>query len=903
VIVDEEAYLAHYGVLRKSGRYPWGSGGPEYASNKGFIGYEAQLKKQGLSEVERARAMGITTSQLRAAKAIAKNEEKAAQISQATRLREHGYGASEIGRKMGLPEATVRGLLATGAADKSTQLEATANALKDAVDRKQYIDIGSGTEHYIGVSDTTLKNAVARLKEEGYEVHNVKIDQLGTGKKTEFKVLCPPGSTQKELWQNRDKITQYMDVQSTDGGRSFLGLQKPLSISSKRVGINYAEDGGAKADGVIYVRPGVKDLSMGAARYAQVRIAVDGSHYLKGMAIYKDDLPDGVDLVFNTNKSNTGNKLDAMKKLTKDEENPFGSLVRQRLDEKTGKVTSALNIVGIKEGAGEEGAWDRWANSLSSQFLSKQAPTLAKAQLDEAYLRRRADLDEIKSLTNPAVKKKLLESYADGADSAAWHLKAAALPRQRNQVILPVNSLKPTEVYAPNFRDGERVVLVRFPHGGTFEIPELTVNNKNPEARKLLGAQAKDAIGIHHKVAEQLSGADFDGDTVLVIPNNSGKVKSKPAIQALIDFDPKHAYPKYDGMQVMKPKTKGIEMGKISNLITDMTIKGAPDSELIRAVKHSMVVIDAEKHQLNYKQSYIDQGIAALQKKYQTADSASGKPGAATIISRRKREDDIPDRVLRKASQGGPIDPATGKLVYVNTGAMTTQRKVDKRTGEVTTNIVPKTIKVGRLANAENAHDLSTGVKIESIYADHSNQMKALANEARREYVGVKGIVSSPSAKKAFSDEVKSLSAKLTLAERNRPLERQAQLLANTQYAMRRQANPDMEPAEIKKIKAQLLNEARRRLGASKPLIEIEPNEWAAIQAGAISNKRLEDILNNADLDRVRELATPKAKAKMTTVKTNRAKALLASGHPQSEVADALGVSLSTLKTALANDN
>jgi hypothetical protein len=765
--------------------------------------------------------------------------------------------------------------------------------------------VGTGTEHYIGVSANTLGNAVARLKEEGYETHTVKIDQLGTGKKTEYKVLVPPGVTQKDVWMNRDKITQYLDIQSKDGGRSFLGIQKPLPISSDRVDVKYAEQGGAQADGVIFVRPGVKDLSMGAAPYAQVRIAVDGTHYLKGMAVYKDDLPPGVDLQFNTNKSDTGNKLDAMKKLSKDEENPFGSIVRQRTDDKTGKVTSALNIVGspTKEGSGEAGAWDQWSNSLSSQFLSKQSPALAKQQLDAAYETRQKQLADIQSLNNPVIKRKLLESFADGADSASWQLKAAAMPRQRNQVILPINSLKETEVYAPNFRDGERVVLVRFPHGGTFEIPELTVNNRNPEGKKLIGAGPKiDAVGIHHKVAEQLSGADFDGDTVLVIPNNSGKVKSKSSFKELIDFDPKHKYPGYEGMQVMKPKTKGIQMGMISNLITDMTLKGASDAELIRAVKHSMVVIDAEKHKLNYKQSYLDQGISALQKKYQSPDTATGKPGASTLISRRKSEIKVPERELRKASQGGHIDPATGKLIYVDTGRSYTKTVLDKRTGETKTVVVPHTTTVGKLAYAEDAHhpSLSTGLKMEKIYADHSNAMKALANMARKEYVGVKNIPYSPSANKAYSEQVKTLSAKLALAERNRPIERQAQLLANTQYAMRKQANPDMEQSEVKKIKAQLLNESRRRLGASKPQIDITPHEWEAIQAGAVSNKRLTDIIDNADIEKVKELALPVAKTKLTSSKVTRARALLNSGHTQAEVADDLGVSLTTLKKALS---
>ena len=67
---------------------------------------------------------------------------------------------------------------------------------------------------------------------------------------------------------------------------------------------------------MIYVRPGVKDLRIGDKRYGQVRIMVDGTHYLKGMAVYKDDLPPGKDIVFNTNKHNTGRKKDAMKELS-----------------------------------------------------------------------------------------------------------------------------------------------------------------------------------------------------------------------------------------------------------------------------------------------------------------------------------------------------------------------------------------------------------------------------------------------------------------------------------------------------------------------------------------------------------------------------------------------------------
>ena len=226
------------------------------------------------------------------------------------------------------------------------------------------------------------------------------------------------------------------------------------------------------------------------------------------------------------------------------------------------------------------------------------------------------------------MKKTLLKSFADDCDSAAGHLQAAALPRQKYQVILPITSMKDNEVYAPNYKNGETVALIRFPHGGTFEIPILKVNNKQSEAKRTLG-NALDAVGINSKVAERLSGADFDGDTVLVIPCNSSsskvKITSTPQLKELENFDAKLDYAtikKGDtyyndaGQPVKIMKNTQTEMGKISNLITDMTLKGATDSELARAVKHSMVVIDAEKHKLDYKQSEIDNGISALKKKY-----------------------------------------------------------------------------------------------------------------------------------------------------------------------------------------------------------------------------------------------------------------------------------------------
>lgn len=903
----------HYGTPRRSGRYPYGSGGEENIGsqrNQAFLDRVTALRKQGLTEGQIAEGFGMNTTQLRAAKSIAKNAQKAADIAMVERLAAKGMSNVAIAERMGLAgESSVRALRADGVKDRTDVLQTTANMLKDNVDKKGFIDIGTGVETHLGISRTKLDTAVAVLKEQGYSVHTVQVDQIGTaaGNKTAIKVLAPPGTEYRDIAMATEKIQQIKEY-SQDGGRSFLGIQPPLSVSSKRIAVKYAEDGGTEADGVIYVRPGVKDISIGDNRYGQVRIAVDGTHYLKGMAVYKDDLPDGVDLMFNTNKSDTGNKLDAMKELKNDPDNPFGATVRQITDPKTGKVTSAMNIVGHKEGSGVEGSWDTWSRNLPSQFLSKQSPALAKTQLDKTYSKKREDLDEIMALTNPAVKKKLLEAYADGADSSAVHLKAAALPRQSTHVILPVNSMKPTEIYAPNFDNGERVALVRFPHGGTFEIPELTVNNRNAAAKKLLG-QAKDAVGIHHSVAERLSGADFDGDTVLVIPNKDGKIKSTPALQKLKNFDPKREYAPYDGMRTMdggiydaklrkavfpegkKPssRTKGFEMGNVSNLITDMTIKGAPPDEIARAVKHSMVVIDAEKHNLNWKQSALDNNIPQLKEKYQGAKDA----GSATLISRASSRLDVNRRTLRPAKDGGHIDKETGELIYKPTDEhwVNKKGKVEYRKERST-----------KLAEAKNAHDLVSkpGTKMEAIYADHSNRMKALANEARLAYVNTKSTPYSPAAKKAFAPEVKSLNEKLALAYRNRPLERQAQVIANSTVRAKQQANPNMDADELKKIKAQALAEARLRTGAEKQQIMITDTEWSAIQAGAISNHKLEEILQNADVDRVRQLATPKADILMTSHKQRRAEALLASGATQADVARALGVSLSTLKKSLS---
>jgi len=901
IIMANQETLIHIGVLRKSGRYPWGSGKTPMQRNKDFLSYVDSMRAKGLTDKDivdglnlnsreqghiNAKGDELTTTQYRAAKAIANNMVQAEKEAQAVRLRDDAKMSNvAIGKEMGINESSVRSLLDPATRERRAQLMGTADMLKRHLEEKdQFLDIGVGTENHLGISNDKLAKSVAILQEEGYEVKYIKVPQLGLpGQYTTTKVLAPPGTHSKDIYADISKIGSIAE-HTDDGGRSYLGLRPIENMSAKRIKVRYAEDGGTDMDGVMEIRRGVKDLDMGESKYAQVRIGVEGTHYLKGMAMYADDLPPGVDIRFNTNKTKDtpmlGPKDNSVLKLQKkgpdgkvDNDNPFGATI------KPGGQKGALNIVN------EEGDWSEWSRSLSSQVLSKQAPALAKEQLEMTYKIKKEQLNEIESLTNPTVKKKLLASYADDLDSSSVHLKAAALPRQGTHVILPLTSMKETEIYAPKYENGEKVVLVRYPHGGKFEIPELTVNNKNPQAKSLI-QNARDAVGIHPKVAERLSGADFDGDTVLVIPNNNRKVSSAPPLKGLEGFEPKIQYKGFEGMKPMTSRGTQLEMGKISNLITDMTIKGASNAELERAVKHSMVVIDAEKHVLNYRQSAIDNAIMELKTKYQEPSK-----GASTLISRASSEARVADRRERRASEGGSIDPVTGQKIYV---------KKDNDYVDANGKTVTRMIKSTKMAETSDAHTLSSGRPIEVIYADHANRLKGLANEARKSQLTTKDTEYKPAAKVAHKDSVDSLDHKLNIALLNAPLERKAQVIANATVAMKRQANPHLDDADLKKISFQALAEARNRVNAGKTLIDITPTEWNAIQAGAISANKLEKILNNADIDQVKKLATPRLATVMTPAKVALAKSLLAKGYTQAEAAAHLGIPASTIDSALS---
>ena len=941
-----EEMLMHYGMPRRSGRYPYGSGEDPYQHGRDFLGRVDELRKQNFTYTDPAtgkrysgdtaiaKSMGLSTTQFRTEIGLAKDERRMLSVARAKSLQQDGKSPTEIGREMGVNESTVRSWLNEQSEARMKQAQNTADFLKarmkEVESKGGMIDVGTGVERELGISKEKLNQALYILEREGYSVYSGRVPQVtNPGQYTTQKVLCPPGSKHSDIY-NFDNIHSLKEYTSHDNGDTYDKLVYPKSMDSKRLMIRYKDDvgpdgfKGVEKDGIVEIRRGVDDLSLGDSRYAQVRILVDDKKYIKGMAVYSDDMPDGVDVIFNTNKSSDVPKMDVLKNIKDDPDNPFGALIKPKgqsyyEDADGNKQLSLINKTR------EERDWSDWKDALPSQFLAKQSGAMAKKQLDLAKADKLAEYDEICSLTNPTVKKHLLEKFADTCDSAAVHLQAAALPGQKYHVIIPINTLKDTEVYAPGYDNGTKLALVRYPHGGIFEIPILTVNNKNALGEKWIGKDAMDGIGITSKNAEILSGADFDGDTVMCIPTHdaAGKVniKSKKPLKDLKGFDPKTEYG-YDrmekdaddtehyyrnGREFRVMKNTGTQMGVISNLITDMTLSGgASEAEIAAAVRHSMVVIDAEKHKLDYKQSEIDHNIAALHKKYQ--GKATG--GAATILSKSKGQASVDKRkgspkINEKGKEWYDPSKPEGSLIWkTDPDAAYEVTKVNKRTGEITTTTKYIKQRSTKMAETDDAMTLVSEAKhpMELIYANYANSMKSLANRARMEMVHTGKIDYNKTAKATYQAEVDSLNNKLNIALLNTTRERAAQRKANAEVQAKTAANPDMKPGDIKKAGQQALTKYRNEVGSVKRsdrAIKITDREWEAIQAGAVSENTLKKILNNADVDDLRQRATPRATSTLSNAKVNRIKAMSASNYSLSEIAKALGVSTSTVSNYL----
>lgn len=1001
-----ETELMHYGTKRHSGRYPWGSGEEPYQHGIDFLGRYENLKKQGMTDREIAKELNMlndkgepSTGILRMEKKWAGDMRRIDQIQTAKSKAADGKGATEIGREMGLPESTVRSLLNPASEARTMLASRTADFLRDQCDKKGMIDVGANVElelnrtdlsaynicKELNISKVRLDEALYILKKEGYEVYGNRFDQVNSpGNMTTQKVLCPPGTPKKDIY-NLDQIHTITDYTSHDGGSTFNKFQYPASLDSKRLkvllGNEIGPDGepGVAKDGIIQIRPGVPDLSLGDAKYSQVRILVDGNKYLKGMAVYSDNMPDGIDVIFNSNKSSYEKALKDIK--TDDPMNPFGSLIKSQsyYDDPNGKytdpVTGKKQSLSLINKRADEGDWSDWTDALPSQFLSKQSISMAQKQLNIAKADKLAEYEEICNLNNPTIKKHLLEKFSDECDSAAVHLKAAALPGQKYHVIIPCNTLRDDEIYAPQYKDGTKLALIRYPHAGTFEIPIVTVNNKHEPARKLIGTDTYDAVGINKKIADRLSGADFDGDTVMCIPTHDkqGRVKitSTNPLKDLEGFDPQMEYPERPGMKYMKDPVTGkdatqTEMGKISNLISDMTLFGAPSEDMAKAVKHSMVVIDAAKHKLDYKRSYVENDIARLKKEWQQHVKEDGSikyGGAATIISKAKGEYTVNKR------QGSPkvnmkgkewYDPSRpeGALIYKDaddlyypvrkknkdtglTEIRTTEgkkitydasdpvardkyepvKRVNTETGEVTfTNksgdisykVDKRTQASTRMAETDDAYSLVSTKKhpMELVYADYANSMKTLANNARMEMMTTGDIEFSSEAKRTYQNEVNSLVRKLNDAQLNSIRERAAQRKANVAVAEAKATakaeNREIKKGDLKKVGQRALSTARSDLGTltrKDRNIEITDKEWEAIQAGAINKTTLKKILNNTDVADLRERATPRtSKTELSPAKINKIKAMAASSTI-GQIAAAMNISPSTVSKYLKGAN
>jgi len=921
----------HVGNVPHSGRYPYGSGERykegSYMEKMDFLARYDSYKKEGMSEKEIANAFGLTINDFRKKRSIANAEAEAARKTRAVRLKAKGYTNEKIGELMGgYSESTVRGWLKAADDLKKDKIQGVADVIEERLKRGEMLDVGLGAELSLGCTATTLNTALKVLKDKGYFLDTLEVKQpLDPNKNTTVKYIAPPGTTRKMAWDNRGEIQPLTEF-SPNQGKSFNEAQPPTTIDDKRVHIVYRDEGGLDRDGMVGIRPGVADISLGESTYAQVRIAVGGkdgkaAYYIKGMAVYDDSLPPGKDIaVYSNKRTRYSNKKEAiegaLKEAKDDPNNPFGSTItaqgQRYFEKKDGRyIQTEPGVYKFKDNKTKSmdgksyelspvnilkptGTWDDYKKQLSSQFLSKQPLKLIKDQLDLTYKNKKAEYDEIMALTNPMVKQKLLNDFAGGCDADAKTLAAAALPRQASKVLIPLPSLKDNEVYAPTYKNGEQLALIRHPHAGPFEIPVLTVNNKNAEGKKVLG-NAPDAIGITKKAADRLSGADFDGDHVITIPlSDKVRISARSPLKGLEDFDTQEAYKGYPGMKVMTSRQTGIEMGKITNLITDMSTQNPTESELARAVRHSMVIIDAEKHGLNYKQSEKDNGIEALKQKYQkNPEKAKGYGGASSLISRANATVKVPElqMVNKEGKRTYTADKETGKILMAPTGDYYIDKKGNK---------VLRKKDYAQMDLVDDARKLSNGSAPEEAYAGYANKMKALANLSRKEALGIQTTKQDPQAKQTYAAEVAHLTANLNIALKNKPLERQAQLKTSVKVAQLEETHPELfapgaKKDKVKKEKAKILTETRYEVGAGKHQIDISDREWEAIQAHAVSDTTLRKILANTDMDRVRALAMPKNSKVITSAKESRMKSLANSGFTIAEIAEMVGVSASTV--------
>ena len=194
---------------------------------------------------------------------------------------------------------------------------------------------------------------------------------------------------------------------------------------------------------------------------------------------------------------------------------------------------------------------------------------------------------------------------------------------------------------------------------------------------------------------------------------------------------------------------------------------------------------------------------------------------------------------------------------------------------------------------------------MERVYADYANSMKALANQARKELMTTPNLAYNPSSKAIYKAEYDSLMAKLNTAELNAVRERAALRRANAVVNEKKAANPDMKKGDLKKESQRAVSAARAEVGSISRKdrnIEITDREWEAIQAGAISESYLTRILNNSDVDKLRQRATPRKTQTITTSQISKINSLKNSNYTIAEIAEACGLSVATVSKYLKGE-
>lgn len=212
--------LMHVGVGHlengHSGRYPWGSG---ENSNQRFSSFSERVKylrKEGLTETEIAKSMGLNSStELRVLYSEDMHRQKMEEASRAKALAAKGWSTSAIGRELGKNESSIREYLKEDYEAKLSKSQVVANLLKKEVDAKGMIDVGTGVEKELGadVSAEKLNAALYILKNEGYNVFGGRMPQVtNPGQMTTLKVLTTPEHEHKDIF-DYDKVKSVSDYE------------------------------------------------------------------------------------------------------------------------------------------------------------------------------------------------------------------------------------------------------------------------------------------------------------------------------------------------------------------------------------------------------------------------------------------------------------------------------------------------------------------------------------------------------------------------------------------------------------------------------------------------------------------------------------------------------------------